>query len=68
MPETFETLGVRADLVQGLDGLGIQTPTPVQSSAIPFLLGAGSDLIAQAQTGTGKIDKKNGVQPLCRGC
>ena len=54
MPETFETLGVRADLVQGLDGLGIQTPTPVQSSAIPFLLSAGSDLIAQAQTGTGK--------------
>ena len=54
MPETFETLGVRADLVQGLNGLGIQTPTPVQSSAIPFLLSAGSDLIAQAQTGTGK--------------
>ena len=54
MPETFETLGVRADLVQGLDALGIQIPTPIQSSAIPFLLGAGSDLIAQAQTGTGK--------------
>ena len=54
MPETFKTLGVRADLVQGLDGLGIQIPTQVQSSAIPFLLGAGSDLIAQAQTGTGK--------------
>ena len=54
MPETFETLGVRADLVRGLDGLGIQTPTQIQSSAIPFLLGAGSDLIAQAQTGTGK--------------
>ena len=54
MPETFETLFVRADLVQGLDGFGIQTPTPVQSSAIPFLLSAGSDFIAQAQTGTGK--------------
>ena len=38
MPETFETLGVRADLVQGLDGLGIQTPTHVQSSVIPFCL------------------------------
>lgn len=42
MPETFETLGVCADLVQGLNGLGIQTPTPVKSSAIPFLLSAGN--------------------------
>jgi ATP-dependent RNA helicase DeaD len=54
MAETFQTLGVRADLVQGLDALGIQTPTPVQTSVIPFLLKEGSDLIAQAQTGTGK--------------
>ena len=54
MSEIFETLGVRADLVRGLGALGIQTPTPIQSSVIPFLLSAGSDLIAQAQTGTGK--------------
>jgi ATP-dependent RNA helicase DeaD len=54
MAETFQSLGVRADLVQGLDALGIQTPTAVQSAAIPFLLKDGGDLIAQAQTGTGK--------------
>ena len=54
MPETFETLGVRADLVAGLDALRIEMPTPIQSSVIPFLLSAGTDLIAQAQTGTGK--------------
>ena len=40
MLETFETLGVRADLVQGLHGLGIKH-LHVQSSAIPFLLSAG---------------------------
>ncbi|MDQ8208807.1 DEAD/DEAH box helicase [Coraliomargarita sp. SDUM461003] len=54
MADNFKSLGVRADLVQGLDGLGIQTPTPVQNAVIPFLLNEGSDLIAQAQTGTGK--------------
>ncbi|TVP78876.1 MAG: DEAD/DEAH box helicase [Puniceicoccaceae bacterium] len=54
MSQDFSTLGVRADLVQGLDALGIQSPTAVQSAAIPFLLKDGGDLIAQAQTGTGK--------------
>jgi len=54
MSENFNSLGVSADLVQGLDALGIQTPTPVQNAAIPFLINDGSDLIAQAQTGTGK--------------
>jgi ATP-dependent RNA helicase DeaD len=54
MAENFKSLGVRADLVQGLDALGIQVPTPVQHAVIPFLLKEGSDLIAQAQTGTGK--------------
>lgn len=54
MADTFQSLGVRADLVQGLDELGIQAPTAIQTAAIPFLLESGSDLIAQAQTGTGK--------------
>lgn len=52
--KTFKMLGVRADLLQGLEALGIQTPTPVQREAIPFLLTDGRDFIAQAQTGTGK--------------
>lgn len=54
MNSTFQQLGVRADLIQGLSELGIETPTAVQSAAIPTLLEAGGDLIAQAQTGTGK--------------
>ena len=50
----FKTLGVREDLIQGLEELGIKTPTAIQQQAIPFLLAKGGDFIAQAQTGTGK--------------
>lgn len=52
--KSFIDLGVRADLCQGLTELGIETPTPVQLQAIPFLIEKEQDLIAQAQTGTGK--------------
>jgi ATP-dependent RNA helicase DeaD len=51
---TFQELGIPADLIQGLEELGIITPTDVQLQAIPFLMENGGDLIAQAQTGTGK--------------
>jgi len=51
---TFQELGIPADLSQGLEELGIITPTDVQLQAIPFLMENGGDLIAQAQTGTGK--------------
>ena len=50
----FSQLGVPADLILGLDALGISTPTSIQKSAIPFLIKDGGDLVAQAQTGTGK--------------
>ena len=50
----FKELGIPADLIQGLQELGIITPTEVQDKAIPFLMENGGDLIAQAQTGTGK--------------
>ncbi len=52
--KTFIELGVPAKLVEGLAALGIQTPTAIQLEAIPRLLQVGGDLIAQAQTGTGK--------------
>lgn len=51
---TFLDLGVRKDLIQGLQELGIQQPTQVQEQAIPFLLENNSDFIGLAQTGTGK--------------
>ena len=50
----FATLGIPPDMIRGLEELGITTPTEVQQKVIPFLLHDGSDLIAQAQTGTGK--------------
>ncbi len=50
----FSKLGVSEDLVRGLEALGISTPTSIQASAIPFLVRDGGDLVAQAQTGTGK--------------
>ena len=49
----FEALGLDARLITALDNLGIKTPTPVQAEAIPLLLN-NRDLMASAQTGTGK--------------
>ena len=51
--ETFAQLGLGAGLVQTLDELGYETPTPIQRKTIPLML-AGRSLIGQAQTGTGK--------------
>lgn len=52
--KTFTELGVSSDLIKGLEALGIHTPTAIQEETIPRLLQVGGDLIAQAQTGTGK--------------
>lgn len=50
---TFASLGLIEPLLRALDGLGYQTPTAVQAQAIPAVL-KGRDLLAAAQTGTGK--------------
>ena len=50
---TFATIGLIEPLLRALETLGYQTPTPVQTQAIPPVL-AGRDLMAAAQTGTGK--------------
>src|SRR5207253_11497746 len=50
---TFESLGLSADLVRMVAEEGYQSPTPVQEQAIPHVL-AGRDVLAAAQTGTGK--------------
>ncbi len=52
--KTFPQLGVRADLVRGIEELGISIPTEIQEKTIPWLLEKGTDFVAQAQTGTGK--------------
>jgi ATP-dependent RNA helicase RhlE len=50
---TFENLGLSADLLATVAREGYTEPTPVQSAAIPHIL-AGHDVLAAAQTGTGK--------------
>jgi ATP-dependent RNA helicase RhlE len=50
---SFESLGLRAELVRAVHDKGYQTPTPIQLQAIPPVL-AGKDLMGGAQTGTGK--------------
>ena len=49
----FADLGLRAELVHALAGLGYEEPTPIQAASIPTLIG-GSDVLGQAATGTGK--------------
>ncbi len=49
----FDELGISPDLLEGISAMGIRTPTPIQAQAIPAALD-GRDLIACAQTGTGK--------------
>ncbi|MBR1631704.1 MAG: DEAD/DEAH box helicase [Paludibacteraceae bacterium] len=51
---TFQDLGLREELVAAISRLGFEQPTPIQEQAIPFLLSEQRDLIALAQTGTGK--------------
>ena len=51
---TFKQLGLSPKLIQSLDDMGFKEPSPVQEKAIPFILGSEKDLIALAQTGTGK--------------
>jgi len=49
----FDDLNLYPDLLQGINSVGFETPTPIQQSTIPLILD-GYDLIACAQTGTGK--------------
>ncbi len=52
--KTFEELGVSPDIRKAVEELGFQAPMPVQEAVIPFLLEGRRDVIALAQTGTGK--------------
>jgi ATP-dependent RNA helicase RhlE len=50
---SFDSLGLRAELLRAVADQGYTTPTPIQAQAIPVVL-AGKDLLGAAQTGTGK--------------
>jgi ATP-dependent RNA helicase DeaD len=52
--KTFEELGVNEEIRKAIEELGFTQPMPVQEEVIPYLLGSRNDVIALAQTGTGK--------------
>ena len=52
--KTFEELGVSEEIRRAITEMGFENPMPVQEEVIPYLLGIGNDVIALAQTGTGK--------------
>ena len=52
--KSFEELGVSEDIRKAIEELGFVQPMPVQEAVIPYLLGNENDVIALAQTGTGK--------------
>lgn len=51
---SFKDIGVREDILGVINTLGFEKPTPIQEKAIPHILSSEQDLIASAQTGTGK--------------
>lgn len=51
---SFKETGLGPQILQALDELGYENPTPIQEKAIPLILSSERDLIALAQTGTGK--------------
>ena len=52
--KTFEELGVSSEIRKAIEEMGYENPMPVQEEVIPYLLGEGNDVVALAQTGTGK--------------
>jgi len=51
---TFSDIGLDKNILKAISDLGFETPTPIQEESIPYLLSNENDLIALAQTGTGK--------------
>ncbi len=52
--KTFEELGVAPAIIRAISEMGYESPMPVQEEVIPYLLGNDNEVIALAQTGTGK--------------
>ncbi len=51
---TFDTFGLQPSIQSAIQELGFKHPTPIQSETIPLLISSEKDIIATAQTGTGK--------------
>lgn len=54
MAVTFQDFDLQENILRGVEKLGFETPSPIQEKAIPILLQQDTDIIALAQTGTGK--------------
>ena len=52
--KTFKDSGLRQEILTALAEIGFESPTPIQSKSIPHLMSSKQDIIASAQTGTGK--------------
>ena len=52
--KTFEEIGIRSEVLKAITEMGFEHPMPVQAEVIPYLLSADTDVVALAQTGTGK--------------
>ena len=53
MLEKFQNLNISEVIIRALNEMGFEEPTPIQAESIPVAM-SGSDMIGQAQTGTGK--------------
>ncbi len=67
---TFSDLGLNADILEALNGMGYVKPSPIQAACIPHLL-AGRDVLGMAQTGSGKtaafsLPLLNNIDPTLR--
>ena len=51
---TFENTGLNKNILKAIDSLGFEKTTPIQESTIPILMSSNKDVIATAETGTGK--------------
>jgi len=51
---TFESLGLSPEILKAIEDLGFESPSEVQEQTIPILLEEPTDMVALAQTGTGK--------------
>jgi len=50
---TFESFGLKKEILEGIREAGFKVPSPIQEQVIPLIL-KGKDVIAQSHTGTGK--------------
>ncbi len=60
---TFRELNLKDDILSAIEELGYVQPMPVQEKTIPFMLEQTADLVALAQTGTGKTAWSAGIKP-----